>query len=155
MCSGMVVGETSLEVVGMCSGMVVGETSLVEEVMSSGMEVGKTFLEEVGMCSDKVEGETFLVEEVMSSDMVEVVIELEVVEIYNNKAHMPPHSWLLGILLWHVSLGTNAPSSPCFPSLELLLFVFSCLAWMLALYIVIYLIIAEKDVFFNDVYSLD
>ena len=121
--------------------------------MSSGMEVVETSLVEVGMCSDKVEGETFLVEEVMSSDMVEVVIEMEVVEIYNSKAHMPPHWWLQGILLWHVSLGTNAPSSPCFPSLELLLFVVACLAWMPALYIVIYLIIAEKDVFFLMMYT--
>jgi hypothetical protein len=120
----------------------------VEEGMSSGMEGVVTSLVEVGMCSGMVEGEIFLVEEVMSSDMVEVVIEMEVVEIYNSKAHMPPHWWLQGILLWHVSLGTNAPSSPCFPSLELLLFVFACLAWMPALYIVIYLIISEKDVFF-------
>jgi hypothetical protein len=121
----------------------------VEEGMSSGMEVVETSLEVVEMCSGMVEGKTSLVEEVMSSNMMEVVIEMEVVEIYNNKAHMPPHWWLQGILLWHVSLGTNAPSSPCFPSLELLLFVFACLAWMPALYIVIYLIIAEKDVFFS------
>jgi hypothetical protein len=120
----------------------------VEEGMSSGMEVVETSLEVVEMCSGMVEGKTSLVEEVMSSNMMEVVIEMEVVEIYNNKAHMPPHWWLQGILLWHVSLGTNAPSSPCFPSLVLLLFVFACLAWIPALYIVIYLIIAEKDVFF-------
>ena len=92
----------------------------------------------------------------MNTGMVEGVIEMEVVGMYNNKAHKPPQWWLQGKLQWHVSLGTNAPASPGFPCLELLLSVIAWLAWMLALYIVISLIIVEKRyVFLNDYYSLD